>query len=136
MQEYSPVDYVKIDIANQFGLGGTFDAQIKWVEQHDLTTLRSMIHKAKHPARMAAGIIALDDFYEQRPSGHLIGCDANASGAQVMAALINCKTTAKNTGLIGKRKNDLYQRTADAMGKLLGKKIKIERKRLKEAQMP
>jgi len=136
MKKYSGVDYIRIDIANQYGFKGTFEAGIKWVKKQDLIGLRSITHRAKHPARMAAAIIALDEYYNKIPSGHLVGMDANASGAQMMAVLINCKRTAKNTGLVGKRKNDLYQNTADEMSKLLGEKLAVSRTRLKEAQMP
>ncbi len=133
MKQYSGLDWIKIDIANQFGINGTFLAQIKWVnKQHKL---QERVLEAKHPARYMAACIALEDTKIGHPTGHLVGLDASASGAQMMAALISCKTTARNTGIIGKRKSDLYSLTTLEMGKILGNKVILDRDKIKSAVM-
>ena len=143
MIEYTGLDYIKIDIANQMGIGGTFEAQIKWVESkinplsQGVVGLKCLIHRAKHPARMAAAIIAYDDVVNKNiPTGHLVGLDASASGAQMMAVLISCKTTARNTGVIGSRKKDMYSIVVKEMEKILGTKVDVSRSAVKDASMP
>ena len=142
MIEYSSLDYIKIDIANQMGIGGTFEAQIKWANSKikpfsvGLEALKCLIPKAKHPVRMAAAIIAYDDTVNKSiPTGHLVGLDASASGLQMMAALMSCKTTARNTGIIGSRKKDIYSTVVKEMEKILGSKVSVNRADVKKASM-
>lgn len=116
MQTFSGIDYIKINIANHFGLDKlTWEARINWVNQN-LDDLYSMVPEADEPVLMLKGINALEDAMEGIPTGFIMGLDATASGIQIMACLMGCHTTAANVNLIytGKRE-DIYQKGADSM---------------------
>lgn len=135
-QNFSGLEYVKIDIANHFGLDKlTFKQRIAWVDKNK-KDLRSIAPEAKNMPRYIAGVIALEDALVDKPSGHLVGLDAASSCCQIMAVLIGCETTARNTGLIGNKRNDLYTKTTEKMSELLGKKVEITRELVKSAQVP
>ena len=118
MQTFTGTEYLKIDIANHFGLDKqTWDKRIEWVESQG--NLFAMASKADNPVRYRKSVHALMDTYQGKPTGHLMGLDATASGIQIMACLIGCTTTAKAVNLVdtGKRE-DVYQYMADTMTEL------------------
>jgi len=138
MQEFSGIEYIMIDIANQFGNGihkKTFKQRIKWVHQHR-HELAELQDDAKNTPRYMAALIAYQDAQNGEPTGHLVGFDANASGCQMMAILMGCPITAKNTGLIGNKQMDLYTETTKEMSTMLGQEVDIDRELVKGAQMP
>lgn len=125
-----------IDITNQFGLDKlTFKQRIQWVKKHK-NNLWDMQEKAENIPKYAAAVLAYTDTLAGKATGHLVGMDAAASGCQCMAALMGCEITARNTGLIGSRRKDIYTETTKMMGKLLDVELSIDRKLIKQAQMP
>ena len=135
MNHYSPIEYLKIDIANQYGLDKkSFKQRIAWVDQ--IKDLRSKTDQAEKPAQYLAAVIALEDAYTGLPSGHLVGLDACASGISILGILIGCHTTSKNTGIIGQKRMDMYGQCTIAMNEILGGDINIPRTQVKDAQMP
>lgn len=83
MMRFSSLDYIKIDIANQYGLDKkTFPQRIAWV--NSVKDLRSKIKDAEKPVQFMAGVLALEDAQAGIPTGHLVGLDACASGKQTM----------------------------------------------------
>ena len=140
MQTYTGLEYLKIDIANQFGGSldkEQFETRIAWVDEND-AYLEELIHSAdqKHQPQYLAAVMAYRDTQNGLPTGHLVGLDACASGPSLMACLTGCVVTAKNTGLIGKKRMDLYTVCTDAMSNILGSVVEIDRKLVKKAQMP
>jgi hypothetical protein len=54
------------------------------------------------------------------PTGHMVGCDASASGIQIMSAITGCITGATNTGLIDPNvRSDVYTLGTNTMNELL-----------------
>lgn len=85
MMRFSSLDYIKIDIANQFGMSldkKSFKQRIAWV--NSVKDLRSKIKDAEKPVQFMAGVLALEDAQAGIPTGHLVGLDACASGKQTM----------------------------------------------------
>jgi hypothetical protein len=80
--------------------------------------------------------MAYNDTVAGIPTGHLVGFDACASGLQIMAALTGCETTARNTGLIGQKRMDMYGECTKEMSSILGSEVEVSRKLVKSAQMP
>lgn len=140
MQEFSGLDYVKIDTANHFGLDKEqFEDRIKWVDDQlqmgSFPSLVGLMDVAEDPFRYMAGVQALEAAFNRKATGHLCGMDACASGLQIMAALTGCHTTARNTGLIGQKRADIYTKTTKTMTGLLGANVEVLRPKVKKAQM-
>lgn len=137
MQQFTAFQYIKLDIANSFGLDKElFDGRIKWFEENK-NNLANLVNDADEPAQFYAGMLAYQDVLEGKPIGYLVGMDATASGLQCMAALTGCKTTAETVNLIDPNcRKDAYTDGYKVMGELLNGKIdKIDRKDLKGAIM-
>lgn len=136
MISYSAVDYLKIDIANQYGEPldkKSFPQRIAWV--NSVKDLHSKVSKAEKPAQYLAAVLALEDAYAGVPSGHLVGLDACASGIAILGILIGCHTTSANTGVIGQKRMDIYGECTEAMNGLLSNDISISRADAKKATM-
>ena len=79
MTRFSPLDYIKIDIANQASKDKlSFQQRIKWV--NGIKNLRKIVPKAEKPAQFMAAVLALEDAQAGVATGHLVGLDACASG--------------------------------------------------------
>lgn len=136
MQEFSGFDYIKIDVANNFGLDKElFEDRIQWVDDN-MDNLESLVTAADEPPLYLKAVMALRDAQNHVPTGHVMGFDACASGLQVMAAVIGCETTARNVGLVDPNvRADIYTTTTGVMGNLLGADVPVQRKLVKKAQM-
>ena len=108
MIEYSPLDWIKIAVANAYGKDkNSFEERIKWFEENS-SKLDTLINKAKDPAYMYAGIMAYEDTLRRKPIGFLVSVDASASGMQVLSTLSGCSKTAALIGLIGGTRKNVY----------------------------
>lgn len=117
MQEFTGLEYVKIDIANQFGLDQEiWDDRIDWVDER-IDELEVYRKKAKDPILFTKAVYALRDAQQGIPSGYIMGLDATASGPQMLACITGCLKTASRVNLIftGMRE-DLYLSMAICMG--------------------
>lgn len=138
MKFYTPLEYLKIDIANQFGLDKfLFEERIKWVDDHE-TQLEQLTDQAdnKTKDRFISAVMAYREVQADRPTGHLVGLDACASGPQIMSAVTRDPVGAKHTNLNGNQRNDVYSITTNTMNRLLGNDVKYDRKQVKMALMP
>jgi len=136
MKTYTGLEYLKIDIANHFGLDKEqFSTRIDWVNAHE-HELESLTHTADSPVEYAAAVMALRDTQAGKPTGHLVGLDACASGPSIMSVLTGCKAGAENTGLTGQVRKDLYTECTKEMNKILGTSKQYDRKEVKGALMP
>ena len=119
MQTFTGREYLLIDIANCFGLDKlTWDDRIEWTVAAD-QTLEAMDSQAKSPVLFRKAVRALRVVDSGKPTNHIMGLDATASGIQIMACLSGCHLTASEVNLLvtGKRE-DLYQAIADHMNSL------------------
>jgi hypothetical protein len=116
VNQYTGYEYIKIDIANNFGLDKlTFANRIKWVDDNkaDLTTLSE---KADSPILYAKGLKALEDAEAGEPTGFIMSLDATASGTQILACFMGCHITAANVNLINTgNREDVYLKIATKM---------------------
>lgn len=139
MQTFTGKDYLKLDIANCFGLDKfDFTTRLLWVEEH-YHELEEKMAEADDPIMYISAVHALRDTLKGIPTGHLVGFDACSSGLQIMACLAGCETTARNTGLVDPdNRADIYSTTTKVMNRLL-KELQIEvspkRSDVKQAQM-
>jgi hypothetical protein len=134
MKSYAGREYVKIDIANQFGLDKkSFAQRIAWVDS--VKDLHSKTAEAEKPAQYLAAVYALEDAINGVPSGHLVGLDACASGVAILGILSGCKTTAKNTGLTGNKRMDFYKVCTDTMNEMIHDDVVVNRADAKLATM-
>lgn len=137
MQKFSAFQYIKLDIANSFGLDkDLFGQRIDWFEQNKMQ-LASLVDSADEPAQFYAGMLAYEDTKAGKPTGYLVGMDATASGLQCMAALTGCKVTAASVNMVDPDcRKDVYTDGYHTMITLLdGKMDKFERAQTKDATM-
>lgn len=134
MKTYSPLEYIKIDIANQFGLDKkTFKQRVAWVDS--VKDLHSKTAQAEKPAQYLAAVLALEDALAGRPTGHLVGLDSCSSGITILGILTGCKVTCANTGVIGSKRMDMYAEVTGAMNSILPVDVNVVRKDAKQAAM-
>ena len=124
MRNFTGTQYLKIDIANMYGLDGeNWDVRLNWVEEN-LDKLEEHVGDADKPARYLKAVEALRDTQKGIPTGHLMGLDSTASCFQIMAILMGCLDTAKSVNLVDTgNREDVYQNIADVMSKCCDKTI-------------
>ena len=124
MRNFTGLEYIKIAIANGFGLDKlTWDARINWIDtEYQESMVEALPSSDIHKVRKA--VKALEDAKNGVPTGFIMGLDSCASGIQILSVLIGCRTTAANVNLTntGKRE-DIYQKVTDTMDSLCGKEI-------------
>lgn len=136
METYTPIEYLKIDLANQYGLDKQqFEDRIAWVDRNQVN-LEAMVEHAEDRYRFAAALIAFREVQAGKPTGHLVGLDACASGPQIMAALMRDPIGALNTSLVGSKRNCVYTKTTQVMNKILNMQKTFDRSSVKNALMP
>jgi DNA-directed RNA polymerase len=119
MQQFTGTQYLKIDLANQFGLDRLkWQERIHWAEDNE-NDLKDLAHTAKHPILFRKALRAFKETKAGNPTNHIMGLDATASGIQCMAAMSGCPLTAEAVNLTntGQRK-DLYTTVATYMNTL------------------
>lgn len=139
MQSFTGFEYIKIDIANAFGMDKElFEARIDWVDSH-IDELEDLITEADDAPLYLAGVMALRAAQSGHPTGHMVGLDACSSGLQIMGTLIGDVETCTNTGLIDPTtRADIYTYCTDVMNDLLqnhGITVAPARKDVKQALM-
>lgn len=138
MQLFTGVEYLKMDIANNFS--GDLDKmdfsdRLAWFNDHE-NELDNLVKDAEEPALFYAGIMAYKAYQEGKPSGYPISLDACSSGLQILACLINCELSAKLCGVVSTgHREDSYTNIYQEMVKRLKGNTVIERKDTKRAIM-
>lgn len=136
MQSFTGKEYIKIDVANNFGLDKEdWDVRIAWFDENE-NKLESLLNQAEEPALFYAGIKAWEDVKAGNPTGHSISLDATSSGLQILSVLARCEASAKTCNILntGSRK-DAYTVVYKAMCEALGEDEKINRKDTKRSIM-
>lgn len=121
MRKFTGLEYIQIDIANQFGMDKkSWDERISWTKKND-SMLEKLQNMASEPILYASAVHALRDAQNSIPTGFIMGLDATASGIQIMAALMGCPVTAYNTNLTtSPNREDVYQTITDEMNTITG----------------
>lgn len=133
-QEFTPMEYLQIDLANNYGLDQqNWDDRLAWTQSND-GALEEMTKTAKEPALFFAGVQAYRKAQAGQPISYGIGLDATASGAQILALLISCLKSAKLCNVVdtGKRE-DFYTSIYEAMLLRINDTVKLARKQVKSA---
>lgn len=136
MQTFTPMEYLKIDLASNFGLDKKdWDVRIAWVDENE-TDLENIIGQADEPALFFAGLKAYREAQAGKSIGYPISLDATASGAQLLAVLINCEKSARLCNVISTgHREDLYMNQYRNMCVRIQDTSKIDRGDLKDAIM-
>ena len=119
------LEYLKIDIASNFGLDKkTWNQRIEWYDQNE-SKLDTLIKKADTPALFYAGMEAMKKAKAGEPSGYPISLDATSSGLQILACLTGDRKAAELCNVIntGKRQDAymvIYHRMLDKIGGQVG----------------
>ncbi len=134
MQTFTGIQYIKIDLANQFGLDRlNWDDRIWWVDDHrpDLDRLRD---SAKHKVAFGKAMEALTRAEQGIPINHVMNLDATASGLQAMSAMSGCRDTAEAVNLVDTGNREcVYGSASKTMSSLLG--IDVDRDTIKKPLM-
>ena len=136
MQFFTPLQYIQIDIANQYGLDKEqFEDRLAWVINHekDLETLET---ESDDLYRYAAAVMAYREVQAGKPTGHRVGFDACSSGPQIMSCVMRDMVGAENTSLVGKKRNDPYKQVTTVMNSQLTETVNYDRKTIKGVLMP
>ncbi len=143
MKTFTPLQYLKIDIASSYGLDKEdWDARIQWFDDNEfsirdlavlldntnatfnpeLTTrtraIRNhpLVQTAESPALLVAGVSAWDQATKGKAISHPISLDATASGAQIMAILVGCESSSSLCNVLDTgHREDFYTRIYQAM---------------------
>ena len=135
-QTFTGKDYLKIDIANNYGLDKkTWDERISWFDKNE-HRLGALVKDAEEPALFYAGSVAWQKTKAGKPTGYPISLDATCSGIQILACLAGDRQTASLVNVVdtGKRE-DAYTSLYQHMVEQIGDTAKIERKQTKQAIM-
>lgn len=135
MEMFTGVEYLKLDIANSFGLDkALFAERLAWVNRH-LHELEDLWEQADEPMLYISGVMALRDAQAGMPIGHLVAFDACSSGLQLMAVMGGCLVTARNTGLVDPMvRSDIYTQCTQEMQQRVTL-TPVDRKEVKQALM-
>ena len=121
MKHFTPEQYLKIDIANTFGLDKkTWQERIHWFDANE-SRLESLVEKADEPACFYAGMKAWYKYQSGQPIGYAIGLDATSSGIQIFSVLSRDKKAAKLCNVLpreeGKEhRENIYKTIYDSLG--------------------
>ena len=133
-KEYSPMQYLAIDISNQMGFDKqTFESRISWVKTNR-DKLESYQDQSEEPMLFKKAVNAFRQVEEGIPTGHVIGLDSASSGLQLMSAMMGCKAGMALTGLIMPNvRADAYSLITKAMNEKVP--VEVTRKEAKDAVM-
>jgi len=136
MQTFTGTEYLKIDIAANFGLDKKdWDERLAWFETNE-PILESLITQSDTPALFFAGVQAYRATQRGRATGYPISLDATASGLQLLACLTGCIDSARLCNVVSTgHREDAYTVIYKAMCDQLGTSTNIEREDCKYAIM-
>lgn len=138
---YLPIEYLCIDIANNFGLDKElFEDRIQWVKDnnHQLEELLDDVKEDK--VLYIKSVLALRAIQHGEATGHLISLDATNSGIQIMSAISGCRLGAEITNLLPiDKRYDGYSEITNEMNTILkgrgGASVTVPRSHAKNAVM-
>lgn len=142
MQTFTPIEYLKIDIASNFGHDKwTWKQRINWFDENE-HRMGELLKEADEPALFYAGCKAYIDSIEGRPTGYMISLDATSSGLQILAALTGDRLAAELCNVVmvfgpdaEAERRDGYTVIYNRMLTKIGEEGKITRDDTKQAIM-
>jgi len=136
MQTFTGREYLKIDIANNFGHDKrSWDYRIEWFDLNE-PNLENLVSSADEPALFYAGVKAYRDVQAGKPIGYMVSLDATSSGLQILAALTGDRMAAQLCNVVDTGyRNDAYTIIYDEMIQRTGGQAKITRDDTKQAIM-
>lgn len=136
MQTFTGREYLKIDIANNYGLDKlNWNDRIAWFDANE-DKLDELVKTAKEPALFYAGTKAYRAVLRGEPIGYMISLDATSSGLQLLAALTGDPSAASLCNVIDTgNREDAYVSIYHQMLSQVADKSKISREDTKQAIM-
>ena len=136
MQTFTGKEYLKIDIANSFGLDKKdWNERIEWFDANE-HQLNDLLKQAETPALYYAGIAAWRDVNQGIPSGYPISLDATASGFQLLACLTGDVQAASLCNVINTgHREDAYTAIYESMLTQIDTSSHVSREMTKSAVM-
>ena len=142
-QTFTPAQYLKINIAGNFGKddqGRTleklkWDERIEWFDRHE-GELDNLLSKAENPALFFAGVQAWRAYKAKEPSGYPISLDGCSSGLQILACLVGDRKAASLCNVVDTgNREDAYTLVYEWMLQRLGGQATLDRDPVKQAIM-
>jgi hypothetical protein len=135
-QTFTGRQYLKIDIANNYGLDKlTWQERLDWFDKHQ-PQLDDLVGSAKEPALFYAGVKAYRDVEIGKPIGYMISLDATSSGLQLLAALTCDPFAAALCNVVDTgNREDAYQGIFQHMKQLVGSSVQLKPEDVKQAVM-
>lgn len=132
----SGLRYLKIDIANAFGLDKqSYEERIKFVDNNSIVGLLNMTNEADSPFEYRVAVKQLDNWFNDLPVEHITYLDCTNQALQLYAVLTSCKDTGYLCNLSsGNVLTDAYGVLAEEMNNLSGLDI-FDRSNCKKALM-
>lgn len=131
MEQFSPIEYLAIGIANAKGLDKMlWKDRISWVKDNK-ANLEDLEPEGSDKFLYRKGVRALRLTEKGIPVNYIMDLDATNSGVQVMGAITKCTTSAYNSNVLGKSRNDVYGKIMDGIHG-----VSLTRKEVKEAAIP
>lgn len=138
MHKFTGLEYIKIAIANGYGLDKkSWTERINWVDANR-PNLLSMAQsgKADEPCLMLGAIKALEKAEQGFSTGYPVSLDATSSGLQILSVLTCCEKSAKLCNVINTgRREDAYALVYHHMLDRIGSSEQIKREHVKKAVM-
>lgn len=136
MIRFTAKEYLKIDIANNFGLDKEdWDVRIKWFDDNE-PNLKNLINQAEEPALFFAGLQAWEEVNKGNPIGYPPSLDATASGMQILACLTGDYKAAMLCNLVNTgHRQDAYKLIYEFMLEATNNSSVITRELCKDAVM-
>jgi DNA-directed RNA polymerase len=132
MQTFTPIEYLMLDIASNYGLDKeTWDARLDWfktvegiiTQADDLNKspiFRALNKEAAEPALFFTGCLAYRKAIKGESITYPISLDATASGAQLLAVLIGCEKSGRLCNVVDTgNREDLYTNVYNLMRDIL-----------------
>lgn len=135
-QEFTGIQYLKIDVANNFGLDKKdWDERLEWFENNE-ATLESQVKNADDPALYYAAVKAYRKAQRKEIVQYPISLDATASGMQILACLTGDDEAAKVCNVINTgHRSDSYDVIYKHMLNVLKTAALVSKDKVKSAVM-
>ena len=129
MKKFTSLEYIYIAIANHYGHDRQnwqyrIDWAKEWISAQGIDRFESIwVTEAKEPMMFRKACQAYRDFIDNCASGYVMFLDATASGLQILATLLGCHDTARNTNLLGGSRLDVYEMVAKRMSEIVKQEV-------------
>lgn len=136
MQEFTPLQYLQIDIANLYGKDKlSWNDRLSWFEENQ-NNLLSLVNSADSPCQFYAAITNYPKVLNGELNHHPIALDATSSGTQILACLIGDRKAAEYCNVVDVgRRVDAYTELFNQLPQELRDNAGITRDMIKKAIM-